>query len=51
MGPSNSNGHDTGTIDLPIIDISELNYDTGKQVLDAFVSITCRMDLSQEVAR
>lgn len=39
MASSEPNGHNAGTIDLPIIDITELNNDTGKQVLDAFVSV------------
>jgi hypothetical protein len=38
MTDTQPHGHDSGTIDLPIIDISELSYDTGKKILDAFVS-------------
>ena len=38
MASSESRGGG-GTIDLPIIYISDMNYGTGKQVLEAFVSL------------
>lgn len=42
MDSSESHSHDGGTIDLPIIDISEMSYEIGKEVLDAFVSCLAR---------
>jgi hypothetical protein len=38
MATTITNGNHSETIDLPIIDISEVNYATGKKILDAFVS-------------
>ena len=39
-GVDRANVFDPNTIDLPIIDFAELSRETGKQVLDAFVSTT-----------